>query len=98
MIRKFPKGSALAFTYVLRDLIEGKNLHGFEKGYEQYIKKEKIWKLGYNKDEIPLLLEKYNLEVKEDKSFDQLGEKYILPLNRNLEFTEIERVAFCVKV
>ncbi len=97
MIEKFPKGSSLAFTYVLKDLIEGKKLYGFEKGYEKYVEKEKIWKLGYNKDEIKPLLEKYELEINEDKSFVELGEKYVEPLNRNLKSTEIERVAFAVK-
>ncbi|MBN2260761.1 MAG: class I SAM-dependent methyltransferase [Clostridiales bacterium] len=98
MISNAPAGSGIVFTYVLRDLIEGKTMYGWEKGYEKYVVKDKIWLLGYNPDELSELLSEFGMELVEDKSFKDLAPKYIDNLNRNLTSTEIERVAYAVRV
>ena len=98
MISKAPAGSGFLFTYVLRDLIEGQEMYGWDKGYQKFVVKEKIWLLGYNPDEIADLLSNYGLKLVEDYSFSDLAPKYIDILNRNLSSTEIERVALAVRV
>lgn len=98
MISMTPEGSGLVFTYVLRDLIEGKSMYGWEKGYQKFVEKDKLWLLGYSPDELSDLLSKYGMKLVEDKSFEDLAPKYIEKLNRNLASTVIERVAYAVRV
>jgi len=38
-------GSRLAFTYIRKDFLDGRALHGWEKSYKQYVT-NKVWILG----------------------------------------------------
>ncbi|KPU46328.1 leucine carboxyl methyltransferase [Oxobacter pfennigii] len=91
-------GSKLAFTYVLKDFIQGKVMYDWEKAYEKYVLKDKIWVYGINPDELPSVLEKYGWRLIEDKSSADLADSYIKPTGRTLKTTPIERICVAEKV
>ena len=45
-LAKSARGSRLAFTYVCKDFLDGKDMHGQENLYRQYVVKDKIWLFG----------------------------------------------------
>lgn len=92
-----PAGSQLAFTYVRKDFIEGKNLYGAEKFQEQMVLKDKVWHFGFAPEEMADFLNEYGWDLLEDVGYDELGERYIKPGGRNLASTPIERLAYAAK-
>lgn len=91
-----PKGSFLAFTYVLKDFVEGKNLFNQNRLYKLTVQK-KLWLTSFNPDEIKPFLEKYGWELIEDISYRELDEIYVKPTGRKLGVCEVERVVFARK-
>lgn len=92
-----PKGSLLAFTYVLRDFLEGRNMYGWEKAHQKYVCQDKIWLFGLNSDEWPPFLAQYGWRLLEDKDAAELAERYAMPRERKLLSSPIERMAFAEK-
>jgi len=95
-LAKAPSGSLLAFTYVRKDFIEGKNKYGQEAAYEQYIN-NKFWLFGMYPEEIPGFLENYGWRVIEHLGYEELAERYVKPTGRKLASTPIERVVCAEK-
>lgn len=92
-----PAGSQLAFTYVLKDFVEGKNLYGSDKFYQQWVVKDKAWHFGFDPAEVANFLAEYGWRLIEDLSYKALGEKYMKPSGRNLPATVIERMVYAEK-
>jgi methyltransferase (TIGR00027 family) len=91
-------GSRLAFTYVLRDFIEGRNRYGQERLYERYVTREKIWRSGFDPAELPRFLESYGWHLIEDVDYAELAARYVAPTARALASTPIERIVFATKI
>lgn len=89
-------GSRLTFTYVLKDLIEGRTMYGWERGYTDYVQK-KIWIFGMDPKELPEFLKGYGWQLIEDVNYVTLAEKYIRPAGRSFASTPIERIVFAEK-
>jgi O-methyltransferase involved in polyketide biosynthesis len=45
-------GSQMAFTYVLKDLVEGRELYGLEKPYQRSVVKDQVWHFGFAPEEV----------------------------------------------
>ena len=97
-LSKAPAGSRLAFTYVLRDFIEGENLYGQEPIYKRMRVKEKIWHFGINPDEVADILGAYGWKLLEDLSYQELADQYVKPTGRNLPSMEIERMVYAERI
>ena len=93
-----PSGSRMAFTYVLKDFIDGKNMHGEENFFERIVEKEKLWHFGLNPNEVADFLDEYGWRFIEDVGYEELYERYVVPTGRNLPFMTIERVVYAEKV
>jgi len=91
-------GSLLAFTYVRKDFIDGKNKYGQETAYDQYITKDRIWLFGLNPEDVPNFLEPYGWRMIEHLGYEELAERYVKPTGRELASTPIERLAFAEKL
>jgi len=96
-LRNTQAGSLFVFTYVRRDFIEGKSFYGWEKGYEKYVLKDKIWLSGKNPEEWPSFLKQYGWKVKEDIGAEELERKYTAPVGRAFGKLEVERIIFAEK-
>ncbi|AZQ63878.1 SAM-dependent methyltransferase [Flammeovirga pectinis] len=91
-----PKGSFLAFTYVLKDFVEGKNLFNQKVLYKLTVRNN-LWISCFNPNEIKGFLEKYNWELIEDVSYRELDNWYVKPTGRKLGVCDVERVVFARK-
>jgi len=90
-------GSKIAFTYVLRDFIDGKKMYDMEYFYKNEVLK-KIWIFGFGPEELPQFLENYGWKLIEDVGGDDLAEKYVKPTGRKFATTPIDRMIFAEKI
>jgi methyltransferase (TIGR00027 family) len=93
-----PAGSRLAFTYIRKDFIEGKNLYRSEKFYKQNIIKNNIWLFGFEPEEVDNFLSEYGWQPLEHLGYDQLAERYMKPTGRELPSMMIERMVYATKL
>jgi len=91
-------GSHLAFTYIRRDFLDGRNMHGWQEGYRKYVTNDGLWLFGMNPEEWPSFLQKYGWRLREDVGAGELDERYIRPTGRQLHATPIERIVHATKV
>ncbi|RLC24926.1 MAG: SAM-dependent methyltransferase [Deltaproteobacteria bacterium] len=94
---KAASGSFLAFTYIHKDFIEGKNLYGQKTLYKMTVKGN-IWHSGFYPEEIATQLEKYGWSLIEELGYAELNERYVKPTGRKLGVMEIERMVFAEKI
>jgi len=88
-------GSKIVFTYILKSLIEGKDLNDTaRKGmYKWMVKGFKMWIYGLDPKDISDYLSKYNLSLIEDIGSREMKERYMGKVNLGLDVFEIERIA-----
>jgi methyltransferase (TIGR00027 family) len=97
-LAKAPHGSRLAFTYIRKDFIDGKNKYGQEAAYQQYISKDKFWLFGMDPKEVSSFLENYGWRVVEHLGYEELAERYVKPTGRELASMLIERIVYAEKL
>jgi methyltransferase (TIGR00027 family) len=91
-------GSRLIFTYVLKELIEGTDLHDAEGLYRRFVIKHPIWHFGLDQDEVEPLLKPYGWSVCEDVGPAEYAERYFRPAGRELTAMSIERFVRADKI
>jgi methyltransferase (TIGR00027 family) len=91
-------GSHLAFTYIRKDFLDGRNMYGWQKGYKKFVAKDKFWLFGMDPEAWPAFLKEYDWQVVEDIGAEELAERYIKPSGRALPSIPIERIAHATKV
>ncbi len=92
-IAKLNKNSYLLFTYVLRDVIEGKTEEA--KRLLNWSEKKKYpFIFGINPAEVESFLQEYNLEIIEDVGTEFYQKNYLIPVNREIKVFEGERTNF----
>ena len=96
-LAKAPAGSRLAFTYVRKDFIDGKVLHGLEDFHKRMVLKDKSWLFGIDPVDVSDFLGGYGWRVLEHVGYEELAERYVKPTGRQLESLPIERVVYAEK-
>lgn len=96
-LAKAVPGSRLAFTYVRKDYLDGKNLYSWESGYKRFVVTH-IWLFGMNPEDWLSFLRNYGWRIVEDIGYDELSGKYIQPTERALASTPVERIVYAEKV
>ncbi len=91
---KAPAGSRLAFTYVLKDYVEGENFYGQEKFHKRVAD---IWHFGFDPAQLADFLSEYGWRLIEDVRYEELGNRYVKPTGRELTSMQIERMVFAEK-
>ena len=88
-------GSKIVFTYILKSLIEGKDLNNSTKKsmYKWMVKGFKMWIYGLDPAEISDYLSKYSLSLIEDIGREEVQERYMKLVDLDLKVFEIERIA-----
>jgi methyltransferase (TIGR00027 family) len=91
-------GSLMIFTYIRKDFIEGKTLHGHKYLYEHMVMKDKSWLFGMDPNEVNNFLSAYGWRVREHLGYDELAEIYVKPTGRKLLSTHLERIVLAQKI
>jgi methyltransferase (TIGR00027 family) len=88
-------GSKIVFTYILKSLIEGKDLNDIAKKgmYKWMVKGFKMWIYGLDPAKMRKYLSKYNLSPIEDIGSKEMKERYVKKINPSLDVLDIERIA-----
>jgi len=97
-LAKAPAGSRLAFTYVLKDLIDGKDFYGHEYIYKKMVLKEKAWLYGMDPEEVANFLGTYGWRVLEHLGYEELAVRYVKQTGRKLPSMAIERMVYAEKM
>jgi methyltransferase (TIGR00027 family) len=92
------RGSRLAFTYVRKDFLYGKNINGGEPLYKQYVVRDKLWLFGMAPEEVEDFLGAFGWSVVEHLGYEELAERYVAPTSRRLASTPIERIVYAEKL
>jgi methyltransferase (TIGR00027 family) len=96
-LARAPAGSRMVFTYTPKDFIDGENFYGLEYLYKQMLVKDKIWLFGIDPENINDFLGEYGWQVLEHLGYDELGERYVKPTGRDLQYMAIERIVYAEK-
>lgn len=95
-LEKAPEDSYLAFTYVDRDFLGGRDLMHWEAAYRKYVK-QGIWRFGLTKKTSKAFLNKYGWELLEDITPENISSKELLA-KRGLQVSSVERFVFARKL
>lgn len=95
-LAKAARGSRLAFTYVRKSFVEGKNLYGWKAGYKRFVA-DNLWRFGMEPDDCPASLAEFGWHVLEDVGYDELALRYVVPTGRHLSSTPVERMVYAEK-
>ena len=91
-----PAGSRLAFTYVKRSFLEGREIGELKLLYKQTVQK-KLWLFGLDPDEVADFLAPYSWHVLEHVDSAELAARYIPDTGRTIRSTAIEPVVYAEK-
>ena len=92
------RDSRLIFTYVLRDLIDGSDLHGADRLYQRFVIKDQSWRFGLDPAEPGPLLGPNGWAVIEDVGPAEYTQRYLQPTGRELTVMAIERFVRATKI
>ena len=90
-------GSRLAFTYILKDFLDGQNPYGQEHLHERYVKSN-IWLFGLDPRNVSNFLDPYGWRDTEHLGCEELAERYVKPTGRGLTCSPIERIVYAEKL
>jgi methyltransferase (TIGR00027 family) len=90
-LAKAAAGSRLVFTYIRKDFLDGENFYGFEKGYQDYVVKQRLWRFGINPERVAELLAGYGWAEREQAGPSEYIQRYFQPAGRDLIAMELER-------
>lgn len=87
-------GSALAFTYLRRDFLDGRESYGAARAYRQFVIKEDLWRFGWAPDEVAPFLADYGWSEREQVGKAEYEVRYLAPAGRDLVSSPIERAVY----
>lgn len=97
-ISKTAIGSTVVFTYVLRSVInKTSGIEGANNMMDYFATKDQEWKFGLEPANSSEFLKQFELTLVEDVGASYYQEKYLKPVGRKLDVSEIERVIYAKK-
>jgi methyltransferase (TIGR00027 family) len=96
-LAKTATGSRLVFTFVRKDFLEGVNFYSFEKGYRDFVVKQRLWCFGLDPAGVKDLLEEYGWAEREQVGPAEYATRYFQPAGRELIAMELERSVYAEK-
>lgn len=94
-LRDAAAGSALAFTYIQQDYLDG--AFPDDPAYQDFVVKRKLWHFGRRPDEVAGFLAEYGWREVEQLGREAFTERYIEPNGRTLAVSDVERSVYAVK-
>jgi methyltransferase (TIGR00027 family) len=96
-VGKSAPGSRIAFTYVLKSIIDGtSDVPGARRLMTEVAKQGAPWIFGLDPTLIGEYLEPFHLELKADVGAAEYNARYLAPMRRKLAVSEAERIAEAV--
>jgi methyltransferase (TIGR00027 family) len=96
-LAKAAPGSRLTFTYVRKDFLDGKAMHGDEDLYKRFVVKG-VWLFGMEPDRVEPFLDPFGWRVIEHIGYQELVDRYVRPTGRELASTPVERMVYAEKL
>lgn len=90
--------SRLAFTYIRKDFMDGKTLYGHEYLYEKMVLKDRSWLFGMDPEKVADFLGGYGWRLLEHLGYEELAERYVKSVGRDLLTTALERMVYAEKL
>jgi len=90
--------SQLIFTYVRKDFLDGTNLYGAERLHRRMTGKYDVWHFGLAPHEVGALLREYGWIEREQVGSADYTARYLEPINRELNVSELERFVHAEKI
>lgn len=91
-------GSRMVMTYTPKDFIDGRQIYGQEYLYKKMLVNDKIWLFGLDPEKVDDFLAEHGWRVLEHLGYDELGERYVKPTDRDLQSMAIERIVYAEKL
>ncbi|WP_433555545.1 SAM-dependent methyltransferase [Pseudonocardia xinjiangensis] len=90
--------SRLIFTYVRKDFLDGTNLYGAARLHRRMTGKYDVWHFGLAPHEVGALLLDYGWAEREQVGSAEYTARYLEPVGRDLEVSELERFVHAERV
>jgi methyltransferase (TIGR00027 family) len=90
-------GSQIAFTYIVKEFIDGKSTLGQERLYMQTRVEQELWRFGLQPSEIPAFIGRYSWRQLDHIGADEFRQRYLVPRGRTDKLLEIERMVYAEK-
>jgi methyltransferase (TIGR00027 family) len=90
-------GSRLAFTYIVRDFIDGERTYGLQALYQQTRVKSQMWQFGLRPSQVAAFIGEYSWKELEHVGADEYRQRYLIPMGRTEAVMEIERMVYAKK-
>jgi methyltransferase (TIGR00027 family) len=87
-------GSRLAFTYIVKDFIDGERTYGLERLYQQTRVKRQMWQFGLEPSQVAAFMGEYSWKELEQIGAEEHRQRYLSPAGRTEAVMEIERVVY----
>lgn len=98
-ISKTVVGSAVVFTYILKDVIDKtSDIDGANDVMNYFITKDQTWNFGINPSKVYEFLTQFKIELIEEVGASYYHEKYLKPMDRKLNISEIERAVYAQRI
>lgn len=88
---KAAPSSRLIFTYVQRDFLDGRELHGWDKVHREWVVEEQFWTFGLAPSEVASFLQRYGWTEVEQVGAPQYEARYLRQAGRDEPVTDLER-------
>ena len=86
--------SRLAFTYVRKDFIEGKQFCGLDALYSATRAKNQLWQFGLEPEAVGAFLGEYGWSEIEQVGSAEYQERYLKPVGRVMPVMQVERIVY----
>lgn len=90
--------SRLVFTYVRQDFLDGANLYGAAKLYQQFRVRQVLWRFGLDPARVSAFLAPYGWREQEQLGSQEAQARYLRPRGRALGVSELERSVCTLKL
>jgi methyltransferase (TIGR00027 family) len=87
-------GSALAFTFIRNDFLDGIATYGAQTAYQDFVVKRRLWEFGLQPEQVAGFLAEYGWHEAEQVGPGEYHARYLQLAGRNTRASEIERAVY----
>jgi methyltransferase (TIGR00027 family) len=92
-----PAGSRLIFTFVRSDFLDGTRDFGAAKIRDSFVTKHHTWNFGLSPEGVARFVREYGWTEREQVGATEYRERYLAPIGRDQDVSEIERFVYATR-